>query len=209
MPQSGPHKRWKYDLHPSVAMAHSVIAGMKQKTGRSLDEWVHVAKKHGPAGEKERTAWLKHEHGLGTNYAGWIAGRSLGKTDAAENPDEYLKQAEDYVEKMFAGPKEHLRPIYDAIVTFAKTLGQDIRVSPCKTFVPIYRNHVIAQIKPTTRTRIDLGLALGDTKTPKRLIDTGGFAKKDRITHRIEITKPEDFDDEAKRWLTKAYEVDA
>ncbi len=209
MPQPGPHRRWKYDLHPSVQMAHSVIAGMKQKTGRSLDEWVQHVKKHGPAAEKERTAWLKKEHGLGTNYASWIAGKSLGKSDSNEDADQYLKHAYDYVEKMFAGPKEHLRAIYDEILTFAKTLGPDIRVSPCQTMVPIYRNHVIAQVKPTTRTRIDLGLALRDTKTPKRLIDTGGFAKKDRITHRIEIGSPEDFDAEAKRWMRKAYDMDA
>ena len=208
MPISGPHKRWKYDLHPSVAMAHSLIAGMKQKTGRSLDEWVQLAKKHGPAGEKERAAWLKGEHGLGTNYAGWIAGRSLGKTGATDSADEYLQAAPDYVDKMFAGPKEHLRAIYDEILAFAKTLGPDIRVSPCQTFVPIYRKHVIAQVKPTTRTRIDLGLALGDTKTPKRLIDTGGFAKKDRITHRIEIGRLEDFDEAAKQWMKKAYAMD-
>jgi uncharacterized protein DUF5655 len=74
--------------------------------------------------------------------------------------------------------------------------------------VPIYRNHVIAQVKPTTRTRIDLGLALKNTKEPKRLIDTGGFAKKDRITHRIEISKPTDFDQEARGWLRVAYEMD-
>jgi len=208
MPTSGPHKRWKYDLHPSVFMAQSVIAGMKQKTGRSADEWVQLAKKHGPASEKDRVAWLKCEHGLGTNYAGWIAGRSLGKTDATDSADEYLKQAHDYVDKMFAGPKEHLRAIYDEILAYGKTLGPDIRVSPCQTFVPIYRNHVIAQVKPTTQTRIDLGLALRDTRTPKRLINTGGFEKKDRITHRIEIPRVEDFDDEAKRWMKKAYEMD-
>jgi len=189
-------------------MAHSVIAGMKQKTGRSIDEWVSHVKKHGPAGEKERAAWLKKEHGLGTNYASWIAGHSVGKSQAGEDAGEYLKQAEDFVDKMYAGPKEHLRAIYDEILTYAKTLGKDIRVSPCQTMVPIYRNHVIAQIKPTTRTRIDLGLALRDTKTPKRLIDTGGFAKKDRITHRIEIGSVEDFDDEAKRWMRMAYEMD-
>jgi len=206
---SGPHKRWKYDLHPSVRMAESVIKGMKEKTGRSIDEWVRHVRKHGPAGEKERAAWLKSEHGLGTNYAGWIAGKSAGKSGGNEDAGEYLKHAEDYVEKMYAGPKEHLRPIYDAILTFAKTLGKDIGVSPCSTMVPIYRNHVIAQVKPTTRTRIDLGLALRDTKTPKRLIDTGGFAKKDRITHRIELTSLADFGDEAKRWMRKAYEMDA
>jgi len=209
MPISGPHKRWKYDLHPSVAMAHSVIAAMKQKTGRSLDEWVHLAKKHGPPAEKARAAWLKSEHDLGTNYASFIAQRSVGKDEIGEDGSKYLELAQDYVEKMFTGPKQHLRAIYDEILTFAKTLGPDIRVSPCQTMVPIFRNHVIAQIKPATRTRIDLGLALRDTRTPKRLIDTGGFAKKDRITHRIEISKLEDFDDEAKRWLRKAYEMDA
>lgn len=208
MPKAKAHKKWKYDLHPSVRMAQSVITGMKEKSGHSLDEWVALTKKKGPVSEKERAAWLKKEHGLGTNYASWIAARSVGTIDATEDAGEYLKHAADCVEKMYAGPKEHLREIYDEILSYAKTLGRDIGVSPCQTIVPIYRNHVIAQIKPTTRTRIDLGLALRDTKAPKRLIDTGGFAKKDRITHRIEISAVDDFDEEAKRWMHKAYEMD-
>jgi len=208
MPTATTHKKWKYDLHPSVRMVQSVIAGMKEKTGRSIDEWIKLTKKEGPSGEKERAAWLKKTHALGTNYAAWIAARSTGKTDGGEDAGQYLKHAEDYVEKMYAGQKEHLRTIYDEILTYAKTLGRDIGVSPCQTIVPIYRNHVIAQIKPTTWTRIDLGLAQRDTKTPKRLIDTGGLAKKDRITHRIQISSSEDFDDEAKRWLRVAYDMD-
>jgi hypothetical protein len=174
----GPHKRWKYDLHPSVAMAHSVIAGMKEKTGRSLDEWVRHVKKNGPSAERARAAWLKKEHRLGTNYASWIAAKSAGASNAFEDANEYLEQAQDYVDKMYAGPKAHLRPIYDEILSYAKTLGKDVGVSPCSTMVPIYRKHVIAQIKPTTRTRIDLGLALRDTKTPKRLIDTEALPRK-------------------------------
>ncbi len=208
MPSVLVHKKWKYDLHPSVRMVQSVIAGMKEKTGRSLEEWVRLVSKQGPASEKERLAWLKTEHKLGTNYASWIAARTVGKSEATEDASEYLQHAQDYVDKMYAGPKEHLRPIYDEILTFAKTLGPDIGISPCQTIVPIYRNHVIAQVKPTTRTRIDLGLALKDTKTPRRLIDTGGFEKKDRITHRIEISNVEHFDAEAKRWMKVAYEMD-
>jgi len=63
-------------------------------------------------------------------------------------------------------------------------------------------------IKPANNSRIDLGLALGERKTPKRLIDTGGFEKKDRITRRIEITKADDIDDAVKRWLKVAYDLD-
>ena len=71
---------------------------------------------------------------------------------------------------------------------------------------------MIAQIKPTTNTRVDLGLALAkvpDAKIPKRLIDTGGKAKKDRITHRFAISSPDDIDVEVEHWLKIAYEMDA
>ena len=200
---------WKYHEHKSLRMVQSVIAGMKKKTGRSLEEWLKLVNQKGPAGEKERVAWLKKEHGMGTNYATWIAQRSLGKGEGIGNAEEYLQHAKDNVEKMFAGPKQHLRIIYDEILKYALTMGPDIRVSPCATIVPIYRKHVIAQIKPTTRTRIDLGLALKNAKVPKRLINTGGFEKKDRISHRIELGKPEDFDSEAKRWMKVAYDGDA
>lgn len=74
--------------------------------------------------------------------------------------------------------------------------------------MPVYRNHVFAQIKPSTNTRIDLGFALGNMKTRKRLVDTGGYEKKDRITRRIEIKAKNDIDDEVKRWLRKAYGMD-
>ena len=48
-----------------------------------------------------------------------------------------------------------------------------------------------------------------DPERLRRLIDTGGFAKKDRITHRIPISSLQEVDDEVKRWLKVAYEMDA
>jgi len=197
-----------YGIHPGVTMIQNAIAGLREKTGRTLDEWIAFIKKHGPKGEAARRAWLKKEHKLGTNYAGWIAARAEGKGEDGD-PDKYLETAERYVEGMFAGPKAGLKPIYEALLKVGLSTGKGVKACPCKTIVPIYRQHVIAQIKPTTRTRIDFGLALGGTKAPKRLIDTGGFKKGDRITHRIEITSAADIDDEVKRWLKKAYELDA
>ena len=196
-----------YDAHPSLGMYQSSLAGLKQKTGRTMEEWITLVKKEGPATEKERRAWLKAEHGLGMNYAWWIAEHSVGKGDDG-NPETYLRQAEEFVESMFSGPKGSLRPIYDELLKLGRSLGADVKVCPGKTIVPLYRKHVFAQIKPTTRTRIDLGLALKDTKVPKRLIDTGGLAKKDRITHRIEITSVKGIDAEVKKWLKIAYEMD-
>jgi Domain of unknown function (DUF5655)/Domain of unknown function (DUF4287) len=196
-----------YDVHPGLAMYQSSLTALKQKTGRTLEEWIKFVQKSGPATEKERRAWLKAEHGLGMNYAWWIAEHSVGKGDDG-NPETYLRQAEEFVENMYAGAKEPLRPIYDELLALGRSLGKDVKVCPCKTIVPLYRKHVFAQIKPTTRTRIDLGLALKDPKVPKRLIDTGGLAKKDRITHRIEIRSLKDIDVEVKKWLKIAYEMD-
>jgi hypothetical protein len=198
----------KYDVHPGVAMAHSIIAAMKDKTGRSLEEWLELVGNDGPASDKERVAWLKSKHGLGTNYAGSIAEIAAGKGDLY-SPEGYLRLADQYVENLFAGPKAGLRPVYEALLAAGLKLGKDVRVCPCKTFVPLYRNHVFAQIKPPTRTRIDFGLALKNTQTPKRLIDTGGFAKKDRITRRIEISSVDEIDAEVLRWMKTAYDMDA
>jgi hypothetical protein len=40
-------------------------------------------------------------------------------------------------------------------------------------------------------------------------MDTGGFEKKDRITHRIAVSSLSDLDAEVKKWLRYAYDLDA
>ena len=171
-----------YDVHPGVAMVQKWIAELKEKTGRSLEEWVDFVKTAGPKDEKSQREWLKVQQKLGTNSAWWIAAR----VSAA------------------------LRPIYDELLKLAKSVGSDVKACPGLTMVPLYRNHVFAQIKPTTNTRVDFGLALArhKGKLPKHLVDTGGLAKKDRITHRIEITDVSQIDADVKKWLKTAYDLD-
>jgi Domain of unknown function (DUF5655)/Domain of unknown function (DUF4287) len=197
-----------YGVHPGVQMVRDWIESLPAKTGKSLDQWLAFIQKEGPQDEKARREWLKKEHKFGSNSAGWLAERAEGKGMEDDDPDRYLQAAEEFVKAQYAGKKAALWPLYDALLKHSLALADDVKACPCQTMVPIYRNHVIAQIKPTTLTRIDFGLALGNTKAPKRVIDTGGFAKKDRITHRFEITSLADIDAEVKQWLKKAYELD-
>jgi hypothetical protein len=190
-------------------MIQKWTATLKQNTGRPLEEWVALVKKSGPASAKDRRDWLKKEHSVATNSAVWIAERAEGKENMGADPKKYLRTAEQWVEEMFSGPKSALRPIYDELLVVGKGLGKDVKISPCRTIVPLYRRHVFAQIKPATKTRIDLGFSLGNRKATERLIDTGGFAKKDRITHRIPISSTDEIDSEVKRWLRLAYDADA
>lgn len=202
-------KKSPYGVHPGVAMVQAAIAKLKEKTGRTLEEWIEFIEKSGPPTEKERREWLKKKHGLGTNYAWWLAERAEGKGWEDGDPEAYLRAAERYVEEMFAGKKAGLRPVYNKLLELGLKLGKDVKACPCKTIVPLYRRHVFAQIKPSTLTRIDFGLALARTKVPKRLLATGGLAKGDRITHRIPIGSLAEIDDEVGRWLRVAYDLDA
>jgi hypothetical protein len=200
----------EYGVHPGVAMVMKWVAELKQKTGRDLDEWCKLIRKEAPKDLAARREWLKTKHKIGTNTAWWLAERADGQPTWDESPEAYLAIAPKYVDEMFAGPKADLRPIADALMRMAKEVAADIKFCPCQTIIPFYREHVVAQIKPSTRTRIDFGLSLGpDVPFTSRLKDTGGIKKKDRITHKVEVTKLDDIDRDLRKWLRAAYDRDA
>lgn len=201
-----------YDLHPGIAHLQSILANFKSNTGRTVEEWVALARDAGPAEGKGRQAWLKAQ-GLGANQADLVARRAGAGPGRAfdDTPEGYLAAAPGFVAAQYGGRKAALRPLFEQIAHRARALGADVRVCPCETLVPFYRNHVFAQVKPFA-ARLDLGLALGDPAAVEdpggRLKDTGGFAKKDRITHKVEIASESDLEI-ALAWLGRAYERDA
>jgi hypothetical protein len=199
----------EYGVHPGVAMVQKWVSELKVKTGKSLDEWCIFIQKNGPKDLPARREWLKDKYNLGTNTAWWLAERADGQPTWDETPELYLAIAPKYVDEMFSGAKAGMRPIGDALMRMAKEVAEDIKFCPCKTIIPFYREHVVAEIKPATRTRIDFGFALGkETPFTTRLKDTGGIAKKNRITHKVEITKLDDIDAQVRKWLRLAYDRD-
>jgi len=198
-----------YGVHPGVAMVMKWVAELKDKTGRTLEEWCTLIQKAGPKDLAARRDWLKTKFKVGTNTAWWLAERADGQPTWDESPEAYLAIAPTYVDEMFGGSKAALRPLGDALMRLAREVADDIKFCPCKTIIPFYRNHVIAQINPATKTRIDFGLSLGpDVPFTARLKDTGGLKKKDRITHKVEVARMEDLDAELKKWLRMAYDRD-
>ncbi len=198
-----------YSVHPSVAMKQAWIAGLPGKTGKAIEEWIELVHEDGPGSERERRDWLKEEHGLGGNAAWWIAELAEGRATEDGDPKAYLMAADGYVATMFSGKAGGLRPICDKILELVADLGADVRVCPCKTLIPLYRKHVFAAIRPVDGLRIELGFALQDLEPTGKLVDTGGFAKKDRISHSMPIHSLSDVNAEVKRWLRWAYDLDA
>lgn len=188
-----------YSLHPSYRLMDGYRKSLEKKTGRSFESWVEFARKNGPAEVNARRDWLRNDHGLSINYATWVAG---GEDWSAESYD-----PASMVDALFAGKRAGLRPVYDALLAAGLALADDVKACPCQTMVPLYRRYAFAEIKPTTNTSIDLGLALG-TETPSgRLERLSSRAAGNRITHRIRITDAGQIDAFVGRWLRAAYEL--
>lgn len=200
-----------YSVHPGVELVQKWVTEMKARTGRTIEEWIQHIHEVGPMTEKQCREWLKTQYEFGPNKAWWLAEKAFGNAPglADDTPEKYLAAAPKYVEQMYAGARRPLRELHDRIIELGRSFGDDIRICPCKTIVPLYRRHVFAEIKPATQTRIELGFALQDEPFTTRLLDTGGLAKKTRITHKVAITKLTDIDLQVRRWLKQAYELDA
>ena len=199
----------RYDVHPGVAMVQKWEAELPTKTGRTLEEWAELVRGTRLETSKEKREWLKANHGLGTNTAWWIAGYSEGVATWDGNPELYLANAAKYVDGMYSGAKAGLRPIFEKLVQVGRKLGKDVKVCPCKTIVPLYRYRVFAEIKPATKTRIDLSFALGERPETERLmLNMQKVKAKDRLIHRVAVTSLRDIDDELIEWFRDAYELD-
>jgi hypothetical protein len=190
-------KTFPYGVHASVQHMAAIAANLPAKTGKRLEDWIQLMEEAGPTGTKARMEWLKVEHGLGRDTALSIVEIAEGRG----NPD-----PEALVEAMFAGPKAGLRPLYEALLAFALSLGEDAKATPCSTYVPLLRRNTFAIVKPTTRTRIDLGLALPGVEPNARLSAAKGLGSA-RITHLVGLSTLDDFDDAVKGWLRAAYEA--
>lgn len=203
---NGPTAAALYAVHPGIELVQRWIVELPTKTGRSLHQWLDHIRRSGPKDERASRQWLQTQYALGNNTAWWLVKKAFGDAAklAEDTPEGYLRLAPGYVENMYAGARNHLRPIHDLLIELAQTLA-DVRICPCQTMVPLYRRHVFATIKPATNKRIELGLALGEEPFTKRLLDTGGRVKKDRITHKVMLHALADVDLQVRRWLKQAH----
>lgn len=170
---------------------------LEEKTGKSFDAWVALAKKKNFAKHSEIVAWLKAEHAFGHGYANGVALAARHEGDAAPAGD-------DLVAAQYAGNKAALKPISDTLVKMAQSFGKDVEISPKKTCVSLRRNKQFALFQPSTATRVDLGLVLKGVAPQGRLEAAGSFNAM--VSHRVRLESVKDVDAEVRAWLKAAYE---
>ncbi len=171
----------------------TMIDNMPEKTGKALEEWLEILKEKAFAKHGEAVKFLKTEHQITHGFANTIVTLSRQESSSSE----------DLVAGQYKG-KEALFPIYEQLISFVKTLGSDVTITPKKGSVSIIRKRQFLLIKPATKTRIDLGFKLKDKPTTDRLENSGPFGTM--CTHRVKISSAGEIDGELKGWIKEAYD---
>jgi hypothetical protein len=179
-------------------MKAAMIAGLREKTGKSLDEWLQLLRPTGLARHKELVNLLKTKHGLTHGYANLIALQFIGSDSHTATDEGAL------VDAQYAGAKAALRPIYDAVLAVARKCGNDVEVSAKKAYVSLRRGKQFAIIQSSTATRVDVGFVLPGVEPSGRLEASGSFNAM--MTHRVRVGKPSEVDKELGGWLRRAYD---
>lgn len=182
---------------PDQALA-SMIANLKEKTGKSLDDWVKLARKTKLDKHGQIVAHLKSEHGLGHGYANLVAQTALAGDAPAAGSD-------DLVSAQYAGAKASLRPLYDKLIKAISAFGPDVEIAPKKGYVSLRRSKQFALIQPSTASRMDVGINLKGTPAKGRLEASGSF--NSMVSHRVRIEDAAAIDKELMGWLRAAYDA--
>ncbi|MFT4939326.1 MAG: hypothetical protein ACI88A_002366 [Paraglaciecola sp.] len=178
-------------------MLQTMYAHLKDKTGKTLADWLTITvpstmQKHG-----ELMKWLKTAQGITHGFANLIALETL-KARKGEDVET------DLVAAQYAGPKASLQPIYEQLVQTIQQFGSDVELAPKKAYVSIRRKKQFVLIQPSTKTRVDVGINLKGIEPHGKLEKSGSFNAM--VSHRVRIETIEDINDDLLQWLQTAYQ---
>jgi Domain of unknown function (DUF5655) len=171
------------------------IQVLKKQTGKDLDYWNARIKKKKFADAQSLKKWLASQSITG--YA-----EQLLVMEQFGYPDFLTTPAKELIARQYAD-RQHLRPIYDAIVASAQTVGE-IVIQARKGYVSLMTpKRTFARVRATTKDRIDIGLRLEGMQPHGRL-------KPSRIHEtmpvQVSLSELKDLDHEVLKWLRKSYE---
>lgn len=180
-------------------MMNSISDSMKERTGKTLEEWVEVVKVSGidPLDQKSVRNWLKSEHGILQNSQWAIA-------DAAARAAGWVRPSvEGYIDAQYQGEKAVLRPIFDALREIIEGLGEDVAVEGRGGYTPFVRKRQFIAVQASSKTRVDLGLRFKEAPE-SALLSTSSLPGQS--TNKVGLSSVEDITDELVGLIRLAYE---
>ncbi|MCO6359370.1 DUF4287 domain-containing protein [Roseivirga pacifica] len=183
-------------------MVQTMIANLPEKTGKTLDEWLAVAKASGLEKHGQIVKMLKEDHGMTHGYANlvsqvYLKPELLGGGPKVDNPDEALLAGKEGLTEVFGKAKSMFEAIKGEVEFAYKKTYISLR-TPKKQF---------ALLQPSTKTRVDIGLNLKGIE-PEGAVEAAG-SWNSMVTHRIKVTSTADLSSDIQAWLQKAYDENA
>ena len=173
-----------------------VRKGIEDDTGRTIDEWVAIARECPESTHKKRLKWFKDKHGLGINRASTILGEAFNTGLGWDDPEALLDEL---------WKKPELRAIYDEIENYIKLLGDDVVVGPRKTFSGFSRKYQFAAARPV-RKIVRLGLAVDPVEHDLEFSKSSdGWS--DRLAAVVVVSAPADINASLKTLIRTAWEA--
>ena len=138
-----------------LEMMHIAMDKLSARTGKSMAEWVEIARATGITTHKALTEHMKSTHGLNHNEAQWVAWEITDPGRMAQ----YDKPA-DLVADLYVGKKAALRPVYDALLAAGLALGDDVTSFVCKGYTSLSTGTQFVIFAPRTNSALDVELVL-------------------------------------------------
>ncbi len=179
-----------------MSQDQTMIANLEAHTGKPIRHWLDVLSRSGLEKHGQLVKHLKEDHDFTHGYANLVAHLHRQKKEGAATGD-------DLVDAQYQG-KESLRPVYDRILEAVQAFGSDVEIAPKKAYVSLRRSKQFGLVQPSTKSRVDVGLNLGDTATTDRLEASGSF--NSMVSHRVRLSDAGDVDDQLIGWLRAAYD---
>ncbi len=163
--------------------------------GKTLAEWVAIARTCPETGQRAQLKWLKDNHGLLQNRAMWVLGEAFGREPGWSDPQALLDAL---------WTDSAARAIMDAIDVAAATNPDTIRTVR-KSYTAWSREFQYAAIRPIKSGGAMLGLAL-TPDADSRLSAPKNESWSERLKARLALTAPTDIDDSIAALLKAAWE---
>jgi Domain of unknown function (DUF4287)/Domain of unknown function (DUF5655) len=128
----------------------SVRAGLERNTGKTMDEWVAIARTCPETAHRARLKWLKDHHGLLQNHASQVLSEAFESAMSWQEPDKLI-------EALWTDAAS--KAIFEAIDAAARAPG-DVIQSARKGYTAWSRKVQFAAARPVKGGKVMLGLAL-------------------------------------------------
>lgn len=174
----------------------SVKEGLARDTGKSLEDWVAIARTCPETKPRARQAWMKEHHGLGINRASYVLSEAFpDKAMTWDNPDA-VRAA------LWTDPAS--LAILEALEAAVSGLD-DLVSGQRKGFTAWSKAFQFAAAKPVKGGAAALGLAVPPDASP-RLSAPKAEGWSERLKAKVALTSPTEVDDEVKALLKAAWE---